>query len=138
MSFVPSLGREAIRAAGLAVNALRLEAAPEIRAAVPLARNAALALKATSESTDWKIGDFTRLPIAIFQNWLYEQNREWHFTDGALAVLWCTEFPNSRSDYAERHRYIASTRTEYNAGRHQAPAPSTRSVAYDPKGSPLT
>ena len=130
-------GTEAIHAAGTAVNGLTLTNAQEIRAAIPIARAAALAVKSRSESTNWQIGDFTGLRVAIFQNWLYEQNREWHFTDGTLAVLWCVELPHARSDYAEHHHYIASTRTEYNAGRHQAPAPKTPSVAYDANGWPM-
>ena len=54
--------------------------------------------------------------ISAFQNWLYEKNCEWHFTDGTLCVLWCVKFPEARSDYAKRHRYIASTRRDYNKG----------------------
>ncbi len=137
MTFVPSLESKAIHAAGLAVNGLVLESTQDIRAGVAPARTTALAVKSESESTGWKTGELTGLPIAIFQNWLYEQNRDWHFTDGTLAVLWCVEFPNSRSDYAERHHYVASTRTEYNAGRHQSPAPNTPSVAYEKQGWPV-
>ena len=123
-------GSEAIHAAGLAVDHLDLETTERIRRAIPQARQAALAVKSRSESTDWKTGRFTGLPIAIYQNWLYEANREWRFTDGTLCVLWCVEFPDARSDYAEKHHYIASTRREYNAGRHQADAPIEPSVAY--------
>lgn len=90
---------DAIYAAGSAVNGFDLEATERIRRAIPKANQAAFAIKKRSESTDWNIGRYTGLPIAIFQNWLYEQNREWHFTDGTLCVLWCVEFPDARSDY---------------------------------------
>ncbi len=129
--------RNAIHAAGLAVNRFDLTSAAKIREAVALASDAAPAVKSRSEGTKGKTGDFTGMPIAIFQNWLYEQNREWRFTDGTLAVLWCLEFPNARCDYADRHRYVASTRTEYNAGRHQAPPPGNPSVAYSRDGQPV-
>ena len=137
MSPIPSaasLGLEAIHAAGLAVNALDLDDTGRLRRAIPLARQAAVAVKSRSESTDWKIGRFTGLPIAIYQNWLYEHNREWHFTDGTLCVLWCVEFPDAKSDYPEKRHYIASTRRDYNSGRHQADAPATLCVGYDRNG----
>lgn len=95
------------------MNALDLSAPQRIRQGVPIARRAALAEKNRSESNSWRTGDFTGLPIAIFQNWLYEQKRLWRFKDGTLAVLWCVELPNARSDYAEKHHYIGSTRREY-------------------------
>jgi hypothetical protein len=109
---------------------LALDTPDRIRRAVPLARQAAMAVKSGSESSSWKLGRFTGLPTAIYQNWLYERNRDWHFTDGALCVLWCVELPDARCDYADKHHYIASTRREYNAGRHQADAPSVPSIAY--------
>lgn len=130
-------GPDAIHAAGLVVNSRDLCSPPEIRGAVPVARSAALKVKSRSESTDWKTGDFTGMPIALFQNWLYEQNRVWRFTDGTLAVLWSVEFPHARCDYAEKHHYVGSTRREYSAGRHQAPAPETPSVAYDQNRQPI-
>jgi len=130
-------GRNAIHAAGLAVNRSDLTSAAKIREAVAHASDAAPAVESRSENKNWKTGDFTGMPIAIFQNWLYEQNREWRFTDGTLAVLWCLEFPNARCDYADRHRYVASTRTEYNAGRHQASPPEHPSIAYNRDGLPV-
>jgi hypothetical protein len=108
-------GEAAIRAAGLAVNHLNPTGEAEIRRAIPLARAAALAVKSRSDSTGWRVGEFTGLPIALFQNWLYEKNRSWRFTDGTLCILWCAEFPHSRSDYAKNHDYIQSTRRD---GRH--------------------
>ena len=137
MTTAAPLGREAIYAAGKAVNPRTPASTSQIRGAIPIARQAAMAIKNRSESTSWQIGDFTGLRIAIFQNWLYEQNRQWRFTDGTLAVLWSVEFPHARSDYAKHYDYIASTRTAYNSGRHQAPAPRTPSVAYDAGGSPV-
>ena len=130
-------GREAINKAGLAVNHLDLSTPGQIRKAIPAARQAARALKSWSESRDHNSGDFTGLPKAIFQNWLYEQNREWHLTDGTLCVLWSVEFPSATCDYPEKHRYIASTRTAYNKGRHQADAPPVPCVGYDRSGQPL-
>jgi hypothetical protein len=109
---------------------LDLDTTAQIRRAVPLANQAASREKSRSESTSWQIGRYTGLRIAIFQNWLYEQNRTWRFTDGTLCVLWCVEFPDARCDYAEKSHYVASTRREYNAGRHQAKAPAEPSVAY--------
>jgi hypothetical protein len=131
-------GREAIHAAGLAVNSRDLTSPTNIREAVSIARKAALSVKSHSESTSWRTGEFTGLPTAIFQNWLYEQNRDWRFTEGTLAVLWCLELPNARCDYAKQHRYVASTRTAYNAGRHQSLPPKIPSVAYDRNGHPVT
>lgn len=131
------LGTEAIHAAGLAVNERNADSTEAVRQAVPRATEAASAIKSHSESTNWKTGRFTGLPIATFQNWLYEMNRQWKFTDGTLCVLWCVEFPDARSDYAEKLHYVASTRTEYNSGRHQAPAPAEPSVAFDRSGNPL-
>ena len=65
-----------------------------------------------------------RLAIAIYQNWLYEMNREWRFTDGTLCVLWCVEFPDANSDYPEKRHYIASTRNDYNKGTSSFPRPT--------------
>lgn len=130
-------GEAAIHAAGLAMNKLNPTGEAEIRQAVALARSAALAVKNRSESTGWQIGEFTGLPIALFQNWLYEKNRRWRFTDGTLCVLWCIEFPHSRSDYAKNHGYIRSTRRDYNNGKHQAPAPPEPCVGYDSRGEPV-
>ena len=76
--------------------------------------------------------------IAKFQNWLYEQNRRWQFTDGTLCALWCIEYPGADADYAARWDFfLPSVRTEYNGGRHQADRPTVPSVAYDSNGSPL-
>jgi hypothetical protein len=75
-------GEAAIHAGALAVNHLNPTGESEIRQAIPLARAAAFAVKSRSESSGWRVGEFTGLPIAIFQNWLYEQNRSWRFTDG--------------------------------------------------------
>lgn len=130
-------GEAAIHAAGLAVNRSTPADEQSIREAVPLARQAALHVKPQSESTGWQVGEFTGLPIALYQNWLYEKNRNWHFTDGTLCVLWCIEFPHARSDYAKHHRYISSTRRDYNNGRHQASAPVEPCVGYDRWGDPL-
>lgn len=135
--FAAAGAHEALEAAGRAVNHLTLESPAEIRRAVPKARQAAVSVKSRTESSDWRTGDFTGLPLAIFQNWLYEQNREWHFTDGTLAVLWCVELPHAQADYAEKHHYVASTRRDYNAGRHQAAAPPVPCVGFDREGNPL-
>ncbi len=136
--YTTSAGKHAIHAAGLAVNQFNLTSAANIRTAVRPAKQAALAVKASSESTNWRTGYFTGMPIAIFQNWLYEQNRDWVFAEKTIAVLWCLEFPDARCDYAERHHYVASARTEYNAGRHQSEPPAIPSIAYDRDGQPLT
>src|SRR4051812_24032146 len=109
-------GDAAIRAAGAAVNGRSLSTTEQIRTAVPVAHSAAVALKSRSESTGWQVGRFTGLGISPFQNWLYERNRDWHFTDGTLCVLWCVEFPDAKSDYAKNYRYVASTRRDYNRG----------------------
>jgi hypothetical protein len=130
-------GKQAVHGAGLTVNSRLLESEEAIRRAVPLAWQAAVAVKTRSESTNWQTGRFTGLSIAIFQNWLYEMNREWHFTDGTLCVLWCLEFPDARCDYPEKRRYIASTRRDYNQGRHQAPAPLVPCAGYDINGNPI-
>jgi hypothetical protein len=138
MSLAPaSLGQKAVHAAGRAVNGRVLDSIDAVRAAIPIARQAAVGVKSRSESTGWQSGRFTGLPIAVFQNWLYEMNREWRFTDGCLCVLWCVEFPDARSDYPEKRHYIASTRRDYNNGRHQAPSPGEPCVAYDIAGRPM-
>lgn len=103
--YSPATGGEAaIHKAGLAVNQADPTGETEIRQAVPVARAAAVNVKRHSESTGWQVGEFTGLPIALYQNWLYEKNREWRFTDGTLCVLWCVEFPHARSDYAKNNR----------------------------------
>lgn len=130
-------GEAAIRAAGDAINERNPASEDEIRSAVPAARAAALALKTRSESTGWQVGRFTGLGISAFQNWLFEQNRQWHFTDGTLCVLWCVEFPDARSNYAKNHRYVESTRRDYNRGEHHAEAPSEPCVPYSRFGRPL-
>jgi hypothetical protein len=130
-------GEAAICAAGLAANRSNPTDETEIRRVVPVARAAALSVKSRSESTGWQVGEFTGLPIALYQNWLYEMNRQWRFTDGTLCVLWCVEFPHARSDYAKNNTYIRSTRRDYNNGKHQAPAPAEPCVAYDRWGNPL-
>lgn len=124
-------GEAAIHAAGKAVNKRNTTGEEEIRGAIPAARTAALSVKSQSESTGWQVGEFTGLTISPFQNWLYEKNREWTFTDGTLCVLWSVEFPHARSDYAKNHRYIASTRRDYNAGKHHAPPPTVPCTGYD-------
>ena len=119
-------GEQAVQAAGLAVNSRLLESEEAIRRAVPLARQAAVAVKTRSESTNWRTGRFTGLPIAIFQNWLYEMNREWHFTDGTLCVLWCLEFPDARCDYPKNvaiSRRREGTTTEVDIRRQHRPYP---------------
>ena len=123
-------GPEAIRAAGQAVNDQQLAAPRQIRSAVNIAALAASRVKSRSESGGWQIGRYTGLRIAKFQNWLYDANRAWRFTDGTLCVLWCVEFPDARSDYASKPHLIKSTRTEYNKGRHQAAPPTTPSRSY--------
>lgn len=118
---------EALHAAGTAVNSLDLTSESAIRRAIPIAASAAARSKGQIKGTG-QYGRNTGLRIAKAQNWLYEQNRSWHFTDGTLCVLWCVEFPDAKSDYAARSHYISSTRTAYNAGRHQAPAPTVPCV----------
>jgi hypothetical protein len=129
-------GEAAIHAAGTAVNRRNPSTEDEIRAALSVARAAALVVKSRFESTDWQVGQFTGLNISPFQNWLYEKNRDWHFTDGTLCVLWCLEFPEAKSDYARHHKYIVSTRRDYNNGKHFADSPAIPSVAYDRFGNP--
>jgi hypothetical protein len=127
----PPAGREAIFAAGSAVDGLPLSTTQELRAAIPIARTAADTVTRVSRSQRWDMGRLTGMRIAKFQNWLYEQNREWHFRDETLCVLWCLEFPDAKSDYCEHLHYIDSTRRDYNAGKHQARAPNRPCVAYD-------
>src|SRR5687768_2601031 len=104
-------GAEAVHAAGAAVNDLELTSEPAIRTAVSTAGAAAAQVKHRLEGAG-QFGRYTGLRIAKYQNWLYEQNRQWHFTDGTLCVLWCVEFPNAKSDYPARSHYIASTRRD--------------------------
>ena len=124
-------GREAIHAAGEAVDATPLDTTQAIRAAIPIARAAADAIKTRSESLRWDMGRYTGMRTAKFQNWLYEQNREWHFRDETLAVLWSVEYPEAKADYAERVDYVRTTRHDYNNGQHQNDRPAEPSVAYD-------
>jgi hypothetical protein len=101
-----------------------------VKAAVSVAASAAAIMTTVSHSRRWDMGRYTGMRIAKFQNWLYEQNREWHFRDETLCVFWCVELPDAKSDYAVHLEYIDGTRRLYNAGRHQPPAPRTPSVAY--------
>jgi hypothetical protein len=125
------LGGEAIHAAGMAVDAVPMNTSEAIRAAVSIARTAGNGVTTVSQSLRWDMGRFTGMRIAKFQNWLYEQNRRWHFRDETICVLWCVEFPDAKSDYPAHLDYIDSTRRDYNAGNHQAPAPRVPCVAYD-------
>jgi hypothetical protein len=126
-----ALGTEAIYAAGDAVDGLPMTTTDKIWAAVPAARLAADGVTTVSQSIRRDMGRYTGMRIAKFQNWLYEMNRQWHFRDETLCVLWCVEFPDAKCDYPSHSDYIASTRRDYNAGKHQAPAPATPCVAYD-------
>ena len=49
-------GEEAIRAAGEAVNRRNPVTEDEIRAAIPIARAAALGIKSRSDSAGWQVG----------------------------------------------------------------------------------
>ena len=116
-------GWEAIRAAGEAVDSLRMDTTDAIRNAVPVATKAADALKRTSESVRWDMGRYTGMRTAKFQNWLYEQNRDWHFRDQTLCVLWCVEFPQAKCDYPVHLDYIDAVRREYNRFGHKVDTP---------------
>lgn len=124
-------GKEAIHAAGEAVDHLTLDTSTALREAVRVARHAADGVKRSSESIRWDMWRYTGMRIAKYQNWLYEQNRAWHFRDETLCVLWSVEFPDAKCDYATHLEYIASTRRDYNAGRHQADAPLVPCISYD-------
>jgi hypothetical protein len=127
---IPDTAAEALAAAGRAVNDFVVDDESAIRMALPIASAAASRVTARIEGTG-QYGRYTGLRIAKAQNWLYERNRHWQFSNATLCVLWCVEFPDAKSDYAARSHYIASTRRDYNAGRHQTPAPSVPSVSYD-------
>jgi len=129
-------GRAAIHAAGAAINWKALMTPETIRAAARLGASVAEIVKPASESEFWQQGHYTGMRIAKFQNWLYEQNRFWRFTDGTLCALWCIEYPDAHADYAERWDfYLPSVRAEYNEGRHQAQCPAVPCVAYDAQGN---
>jgi len=125
-------GRDAIRAAGEAVDALPMNSTEAIRAAVSTARKAADEVKRGSESLRWDMGRYTGMRVAKYQNWLYEQNREWHFRDETLCVLWCVEFPEAKCDYPAHFDYIDLVRREYNRTGHKVDdPPHTRCVKYE-------
>ena len=110
-----------------------------IRRAVPFAAKVAELVKASSESSTWQQGRYTGMRIAKFQNWLYEQNRIWRFTDGTLCALWVVELPEAHADYIGGWQgYLPDVRREYNQGRHQADAPENPSVPYGANGVPLS
>jgi hypothetical protein len=125
-------GREAIHAAGEAVDRLPMGNTDALRAAVPIARKAADEVKRASESLRWDMGRYTGMRVARYQNWLYEQNRDWHFRDETLCVLWSVEFPEAKCDYAMHLEYIDSVRRGYNRSGHKVDAaPRTPCVRYD-------
>ena len=95
-------GAAAIEAAGNAINKRLLISPEAIRKAAKAAAQAARAFKPVSESNAWDQGRFTGMRIAKFQNWLYDQNQRWRFTDGTLCALWCAEYPEAKADYAAR------------------------------------
>ena len=97
-----SEGMAAIEAAGAAIKKMMLISPEAIRKAVKVAAQAARAFKPVSESNAWDQGRFTGMRIAKLQNWLYEQNERWRFTDGALCAPWCAEYPEAKADYAAR------------------------------------
>lgn len=135
MEFVSATAAEALYSAGTAINHLPLATEDAIRRAIPVAAAAAARVEGRVAGVG-QFGRFTGLRIAKAQNWIYEQNRKWQFSDGTLCVLWCVEFPDAKSDYPARSHYIASTRREYNAGRHQGPAPTVPCVQYIGSGDP--
>lgn len=117
-------GRDAIFAAGCAVSVGPLSDSPTaLRAAAGEASRAATRVRASSVSVRWDMGRYTGLRVARFQNWLYEQNREWHFTDEVLCVIWMVEFPDAKCDYATHFDYIDLVRTEYNRNGHKVDDP---------------
>lgn len=116
-------GRDAIRAAGEAVDGLPMGTTDAIRAAVPAAVEAGDGVKRGSEAQRWDMGRYTGMRVAKFQNWLYEQNREWHFRDETLCVLWCLEFPEAKCDYPAHFEYIDGVRREYNVSGHKVDDP---------------
>lgn len=119
-------GRDAIYAAGCAVSVTPLsDTSTALRDAVPIAARAAAAVQPASVSLRWDMGRHTGLRVARFQNWLYEQNREWHFSDEVLCVLWMVEFPDAKCDYASHFDYIDSVRNEYNRTGHKVDDPPT-------------
>jgi len=125
-------GREAIHEAGMVVDASSVnDTTVSLRSAVPVARAAADGVKWQSESLRRDMGRYTGMRIARFQNWLYEQNREWHFSDEALCVLWMLEFPDAKCDYAVHFEYIDGVRREYNRNGHRVDdRPMVPCVAY--------
>ena len=125
-------GSDAIRAAGEAVDGLSMSTTDAIRVAVPIARKAADAVKRGSESLRWDMGRYTGMRVAKYQNWLYEQNRDWHFRDETLCVLWCVEFPEAKCDYPAHFDYIDVVRREYNRSGHKVDEPpQTPCIGYD-------
>ena len=95
--------------------------------AVPGARAAARKVKSWLESDCRKIGDFTGLPKAIYQNWLMSRTSVAP-TDGRLASSGGRD-SDAKSDYPRRHLYVASSRRITSRRRDQADAPPSPASA---------
>jgi hypothetical protein len=64
-------------------------------------------------------GRVTGLRIMEFQDRLYGHNMMtgWGFTDAELATAWRAEFPTAKCNFAAKHAYITSARTDLNRNR---------------------
>lgn len=102
-------GLMAVRFTTASPDAIRLAVAPFVDAA----REVNPAIDERDNVARW-----TARNITVGQNVVYAVARLVRVPDAAIAVAWVSLWPGAKCDYAERHRYIASTRTDVNHGRH--------------------
>lgn len=104
-------------AAGLMAARFTVANADAIRNAVGPFVDAARDVNPAIDERD-NVARWTARNITTGQNVVYAVARIVRVPDAAIAVAWVALWPGAKCDYAERHRYIASTRTDVNHGRH--------------------
>ena len=95
-----------------------------------------------------RVGRFTGMGIAAYQNWVFACNATDHQSDDAIAANFTREHPRSALVVKNggtfpvtgpngRPHYIRGMRSQYNAGRHHNVAPATPLSRYDANGEPM-
>jgi hypothetical protein len=111
-----SPGARAI-AAGLAAVRYTADTPDAIRAAVSTFVDAATAVH-PAHATMPTVGRFMGRSVYIGQNTMYAIAAIMRVPDTAIIAGWAAEWPNARCDYPAHSRYIRSTRTDVNHGKH--------------------
>ena len=95
-----------------------------------------------------RVGRFTGMGIAAYQNWVFTCNATDHQSDDAIAANFTREHPRSALVVKNggtfpvtgpngRPHYIRSMRSQFNAGKHANVAPASPLPRYDANGEPM-